>query len=169
MIQESDLTRIGKVVKTHGVNGEVKLSLEGGDANAYEYLICRVDGLFVPFYIEQDGHRSANGNIVKFEGIDSVADAGKLCGAYVFIDGDLVNEVEDDDLPYDFFLGFRIYEGEKLVGTISAFDCRTANVLAEIRTPDGVTCIIPFHPDFVMSVDRDDKRIEMNLPQGLVM
>ena len=55
------------------------------------------------------------------------------------------------------------------MGTISAFDCRTANVLAEIKTPDGDTCIIPFHPDFVMSVERDDKRIDMNLPQGLVM
>ena len=102
MIQESDLTRIGKVVKTHGVNGEVKLSLEGGDANAYEYLICRVDGLFVPFYIEHEGHRSTNGNIVKFEGIDSISDAEKLCGTEVFIDGDLVNEVEDDDFTISF-------------------------------------------------------------------
>ena len=168
MIQESDLTRIGKVVKTHGVNGEVKLSLEGGDANAYEYLICRVDGLFVPFYIEQGGHRSANGNIVKFEGIDSVADAGKLCGADVFIDGESAEDAGDDELPYDFFIGYSIFNDDKIVGTIEYIDSRTANVLAEVDTPDGGHVQIPFHPDFVLGINRKKKRIDMQLPEGLV-
>ncbi len=168
MIDEKDLTRVGKITKTHGTEGELRIAANGCSPSDFDYLICRIDGLLVPFYLEKDGHRSVNGNIVKFEGVDSMDEAAKLCGSDVYVDSEIASHADDDELPYDFFIGFQIFNGGKPVGVIDYIDYRTANILAVVKTGDNQQLDIPFHPDFVLSINRKKKIIDMQLPEGLI-
>ena len=73
MIREEEVDKIGKLGKTHGVKGEISFLFDDDvfDRVDADYLILRVDGLLVPFFIEEYRFRSDANAIMKFEDIDT--------------------------------------------------------------------------------------------------
>ena len=53
MIKEEDIYKIGKLGKPHGVQGEVSFPFTDDvfDRVDAEYLILKLDGIFVPFFM----------------------------------------------------------------------------------------------------------------------
>jgi hypothetical protein len=51
MIKKEDVLPIGRIVKAHGLKGELTMEVTNGvfDDIETEYLICEVDGILVPF------------------------------------------------------------------------------------------------------------------------
>ena len=60
MIKESDVYRIGKIGKPHGIKGELQMQIEDDvfDAVDADYLVLCIDGIMVPFFIEEYRFRS---------------------------------------------------------------------------------------------------------------
>ena len=60
MIKESDVYKIGSITRTHGVKGEVSLSFTDDvwDRADADYLVLRIDGILVPFFMEEYRFRS---------------------------------------------------------------------------------------------------------------
>ena len=95
MIRENEVYKIGVLTKTHGVSGELCLSFTDDifDRVDTEYLICRMDGILVPFFLEEYRFKSRSTALVKFEDIDTEDEAGMLLGVVVLFTYALV---EDD-------------------------------------------------------------------------
>ena len=74
MIQENDVYKIGNLTRTHGVRGEVAFQFTDDvwDRVEADYLFLRLDGLLVPFFLEEWRFRSDTTALVKFEDIDDV-------------------------------------------------------------------------------------------------
>ena len=55
MIKDSDVYKIGRLGKAHGVKGEVSLQFDDDifDRVDADYLVLDVDGILVPFFIEE--------------------------------------------------------------------------------------------------------------------
>ena len=74
MIELSEVQRIGTIVKPHGVGGEmavtVPASLDWTDD--LDCLVCSMDGILVPFFLESIREKSNTTILVKFEGYDTV-------------------------------------------------------------------------------------------------
>ncbi|MBR3485618.1 MAG: hypothetical protein IKH40_04705, partial [Bacteroidales bacterium] len=87
-----------KVLKSWGAEGQVVLSPDAEDPRdlkSQEPVFIEFDGLPVPFYVESAQPRGSR-LIVKFEGVDSLAEAEELVGRLVsFQEGD---EEEEDSL-----------------------------------------------------------------------
>ena len=60
MIKKDEIFKIGIFNKPHGVKGEVSFTFTDDifDRVDCEYLVCLLDGIFVPFFIEEYRFRS---------------------------------------------------------------------------------------------------------------
>jgi 16S rRNA processing protein RimM len=169
MIKEEDVFKIGEITKSHGLKGEVVFIFTDDvfDRVDADYLFCRIDGLFVPFFIEEYRFRSDTSALIKFEDIDSESDCQQIIGSSVYFPYSLSDGKEDSQSP-DYFIGFSIIDtNSSLKGKVVEFDDSTENLLFTIETTDGKNYIIPVHEELIESIDQDNKLITMNLPEGI--
>ena len=166
MIKASDVFKIGRLGKSHGVKGEVTFMFDDDifDRVDSDYLILEVDGILVPFFIEEYRFRSDTVALVKFEDIDTQQRAQELTGCDVYFPRSLA---EEDDTPtLTFLVGFNIVEADTgtTIGRIAAIDDSTANLLFELE--DGR--LIPANDDLINDIDNKRKVITMTIPEGLL-
>ena len=74
MIREEDVYKIGKIGKPHGISGEVTLRFTDDvfDRVDADYLVLMVDGILVPFFMEEYRFRSDEVALIKFEDTDTM-------------------------------------------------------------------------------------------------
>lgn len=167
MIKAEDVYKIGRIGKAHGIKGEVSLLFDDDifDRVDADYLVLDVDGILVPFYMEEYRFRNDSVCLVKFCDIDTQQRAAELTGCDVYFPRVLAEEA--DEMPsLASLVGFDIVEakGNGRVGTIAAIDDQTANILFELE--DGT--LIPANDDLITDIDWEGKRITMNIPKGLL-
>ena len=77
MIRKEEVFKIGIINKPHGVKGEVSFTFSDDifDRVDCDYLILMLDGILVPFFIEEYRFRSDCAALVKFEGVDTAEKA----------------------------------------------------------------------------------------------
>lgn len=168
MIRTEDVYRIGKLGKPHGIKGEVSLMFTDDvfDRVEAEYLVLLIDGILVPFFMEEYRFRSDELALVKFEDIDTQERAAELTGCEVFFPRALAEADEDADLSFAQIVGFGIHDEAtgKFVGTIDSVDTSTDNILFELE--DGT--LIPVAEEWIKDIDNNNKKITMALPEGLI-
>lgn len=167
MIREEDVYKIGKIGKPHGVSGEVTLRFTDDvfDRVDADYLVLMVDGILVPFFMEEYRFRSDEVALVKFEDIDSVERASELTGCEVFFPRELADD-DEGELTWSQIVGYDIVDADshKLIGRIASVDETTINVLLELD--DGT--LIPAAEEFIIDIDHKERKMFMQLPEGLV-
>ena len=167
MIREEDVYKIGKIGKPHGVSGEVTLRFTDDvfDRVDADYLVLMVDGILVPFFMEEYRFRSDEVALVKFEDIDSVERASELTGCEVFFPRELADD-DEGELTWSQIVGYDILDADshKLIGRIASVDETTINVLLELD--DGT--LIPAAEEFIIDIDHKERKMFMQLPEGLV-
>ena len=80
MMDLDGLVRLGTILKSHGVNGEMALSVPSGLdwSDDPDYLVCMMDGIPVPFYPDSIRGKSSTVVLVKFQDYDNVDDISRL-------------------------------------------------------------------------------------------
>lgn len=167
MIKEDEVYKIGRIGKPHGISGEVTLRFSDDvfDRVDADYLVLMVDGILVPFFIEEYRFRSDEVALVKFEDIDTKDRASELTGCDVFFPRHLA-DAGDDVLTWSQIVGYDIVEVSscKTIGRIEAVDETTINTLLELS--DGT--LIPAADEFIEDIDHEERKLMMRLPEGLV-
>ena len=167
MIREEEVYQIGKLGKTHGVKGEISFLFDDDvfDRVDTDYLILKIDGIFVPFFIEEYRFKSDSNAIVKFEDIDTQERARELTGCEVFFPRDFADN-DDDNISWAAIVGFDIIDAKSgnKIGCITSVDDTTINILFELE--DGR--LIPASEDLITAIDQQARTITMHLPAGLL-
>ena len=166
MIKPEEVYRIGRLGKAHGVKGEVSFQFDDDifDRVDSDYLILEVDGILVPFFIEEYRFRSDTVALVKFEDVDTQQRAQELTGCDVYFPRSLA---DDDETPsLSMLIGFDVVDVTTgtTVGRIAAIDDSTANLLFELE--DGR--LIPAAEELITNIDTKNKVIKMTIPEGLL-
>ena len=167
MIRQEEVYKIGRLGKAHGVKGEVSFQFDDDifDRVDADYLVLDIDGILVPFFMEEYRFRSDTVCLVKFKNIDTQQRAQELTGCDVFFPRALAEE--GDEMPsLSMLVGFEIIDisNEKTVGHIAAIDDSTVNILFELE--DGT--LIPASDDLIEEIDAEHQQIKMEIPQGLL-
>lgn len=172
MIKKEDCYQIGRLTRTHALKGELNFQFTDDiwDRLESEYLICEVDGILVPFFMEEYRFRSDTTALVKFEGIDSADAAQFLVNCDVYFESAQKDESDDEDMPLSYFIGFTMIDGEddSTIGTIIDTDENTENWLFIVERPDGAEVMVPAHEEFISEIRQEDKIMVMDLPIGLL-
>ena len=167
MIKPEEVYRIGRLGKAHGVKGEVTFQFDDDifDRVDCDYLVLDVDGILVPFFIEEYRFRSDTVALVKFEDIDTQQRAAALTGSDVYFPRTLADE-DEGSLSLALLVGFDLVEANegKNIGRIAEIDDSTAILLFILE--DGR--LIPANDELIDEIDQKGRRITMHLPEGLL-
>lgn len=167
MIKREDVYKIGRLGKAHGVKGEVSFQFDDDifDTTDADYLILEIDGILVPFFMEEYRFRNDSLALVKFCDVDTQQRASELTGCDVYFPRTLAEESEGQ-LSLSSLVGFDIVEvsNSKVVGKIAAIDDTTQNILFELE--DGR--LIPASDELITNIDTNRQQIIMQIPTGLL-
>ncbi len=169
MIKKEDVFKIGVINKPHGVKGEVSFTFTDDifDRVECEYLILLLDGILVPFFMEEYRFRSENVALVKFEDVDDAERARRLTNVEVYFPKKYMEE-QDGISSWNFFVGFRVEDVRHgYLGEVTAVDESTLNVLFAIER-DGEELLLPAHEEFIVGVDQKAKLLMVDVPDGLI-
>ena len=158
--------------KAHGLKGEINFQFTDDvwDRADCDYIICEVEGILVPFFIEEYRFRSDTTAIMKLEDINTLEATQMLVNSPVFIEKKYQEELDDDEVSLHYFIGFQMLDGDNgnLIGTITAIDDQTDNWLFIVARPDGTEVMIPAHEEFIAEIKQEDNTMIMDLPIGLL-
>ncbi|MDE5998601.1 MAG: ribosome maturation factor RimM, partial [Bacteroidaceae bacterium] len=168
MIRQEDVYQIGRMGKAHGLKGEINFQFTDDvwDRADCDYLICEVDGILVPFFIEEYRFRSDTTAIMKLEDMDSMDAVQMLVNSPVYMEKKYQEELGEDEVSLNYFIGFKMIDGEngKEIGTIIDIDDKTDNWLFIVEKADGSEVMIPAHYDFIADIMKVEKTMCMDLP-----
>ncbi len=162
---------LGKIVKKYSFKGELLAKLDTDEPDLYENLdaiFIDLRGNLVPFFIEASQLHKSNLLRLKFEDVDTEADADALMKSELYLPLDLLPKLEGNKFYFHEIIGFTMKDktfGE--VGKIIAINDSTAQALFEVDR-NGTEILIPMNDEFIVKVDREHKFIEVNTPDGLI-
>ena len=165
MIKKEEVYKIGLFNKPHGIHGELQFTFTDDifDRVDCDYLICLLDGIFVPFFIEEYRFRSDSTALVKLEGIDTAERARMFTNVEVYFPVKHAEEAEDGELSWNFFVGFRmkdIRHGD--LGEVVEVDTATVNTLFVVEQADGEELLVPAQEEFIVEINQEKKLIVDN-------
>lgn len=171
MIRKEEVFKIGRLGKTHGLQGELQLLFTDDifDRVEAEYLVIDMEGILVPFFMESYRFRSDDMALVLFEGIDTEEKARQLAMHDVYFP----KKLAADDAPlvgWRALTGFQVVDAgcDELVGEVLSVDDSTANVLLHVQREGGTTVILPASGDLVQAVDTQQRVVSLTIPEGLL-
>lgn len=179
MILPESVALAARVIKTHGIHGEVVLATDSeAVAEAIvpgSCLVFDIDGILTPFFAGSVRRRGAESLLVAFDGYDSQQSAAFFAGREAMLPvDDMPQEDELDEDAEGFYagqlIGFTAIDGsdDSVIGEIVDIDDQTINVLFVIERGDGETALIPVADELIAELNVIDKKIIFNLPEGLI-
>ena len=171
MIRRDDVYKIGKLGKPHGVKGEITFAITDDvfDRVDADYLVLDIDGILVPFYLEEYRFKNDDNVLVKFEDIDTQEQVRAYTGCEVYFPRHL-SDSDEENMSWAEIIGFQLVDAVsgRVVGTIDHVNDSTLNLLFEINSPEGEALLIPANNDLIEEVDIEKKMIRMAIPEGLL-
>ncbi len=156
--------RIAKVLKSNGTDGDILIGLSDvaiEEIDTKEPVFIEFDGLPVPFFFESLRPKGNGKAIAHITDVDSLEDAEEVVGRAMSVD-----YFEEEESGED-FIGWTLFDGEREVGPVTDVEDIPGNPCLDVLF-NGGTVMIPFHEDFIESVDRERRRLVMNVPAGLL-
>ena len=164
------MIRIGKIVATHGLTGNVVFSHFAGNKTWLkkgDVLFIELNkGSYIPFFVENEKANNDEEYLVGLEEVNTIEAAKKLVGKQVYIKEDLLKDTAKDS-PL-LWIGFNIVD--RTLGSIGAIEdvFQTGfQWLAKITFNERET-LIPLIDEMIIEVSIRNKFIRMDLPEGLL-
>ena len=170
-MRKEDCFYLGKIAKKFSFKGEVLIYLDTDEPELYENLesvFVERNKHLVPFFIENSSLHKNDFLRVHFEDINTEDDADALIGSEIYLPLNMLPKLSGNKFYFHEVIGFEI-EDKRLgfVGEIQSINDTTAQPLFEVLK-DGTEILIPMIDHFLVKVDRENKKIIMDLPEGLV-
>ncbi|MHB1651052.1 MAG: ribosome maturation factor RimM [Desulfitobacteriaceae bacterium] len=159
---------IGEVLRSHGVNGEVKVFPITRDPHRYKKLktITLINGEAERQLQVTDVKVQPEFVYLAFQGIETKDEAEKLRGWKIYIDRTQVPSLEDGWYYFE-LEGMQVYEGDICLGTLTKIVETGSNDVYVVRGNKGEICI-PALKSVVKKVDVSGQRMDVELPPGLM-
>ncbi|MFC5193896.1 ribosome maturation factor RimM [Bizionia hallyeonensis] len=170
-MKKEDCFYLGKIVSKYSFKGELLIKLDTDEPDLYENLDAMFVDLrnnLVPFFIESSQLHKSDLLRVRFEDVDSEADADSLIKCDIYLPLDLLPKLEGDKFYYHEIIGFQVRDVNfGTVGIVTSVNDTTAQALFEIDK-DGTEILIPMNDAFIVKVDKANKEIILDTPEGLI-
>lgn len=164
------MIRIGKIVATHGLQGNLIFTHIVGTSNwlkTDDVLFLEMNkGSFIPFFVQNVKAANEEEYIINFEDVSTIEAAKKLIGKQVYAQEDLLSKhAKDSPLMW---IGFNIVDRE--LGGIGIIEdvLQTGHQWLARLTYKENEVLIPLIDPMIIEVNTRNKFIRMQLPNGLL-
>jgi len=170
-MRKEDCFYLGKIAKKFSFKGEVLIYLDTDEPELYENMesvFVEFNKNLVPFFIENSSLHKNDFLRVQFEDIDSEEEADSIINCDVYLPLSMLPKLEGNKFYFHEVIGFEI-EDKRLgiFGKIVSINDATAQPLFEVLN-GKVEILIPMIDQFLIKIDRENKKVIMDLPEGLV-
>jgi 16S rRNA processing protein RimM len=170
-MRKEDCFYLGKIAKKFSFKGEVLIYLDTDEPELYENMesvFVEFNKNLVPFFIENSNLHKGDFLRVKFEDVDNEADADEIIGCEIYLPLNMLPKLEGNKFYFHEVIGFEI-EDQRLgvFGKIVSINDTSAQALFEVVN-GSVEILVPMIDQFLVKIDRENKKVIMNLPEGLV-
>jgi len=162
-----DFLEIGKIINTHGLKGEVKISPwtdSYDDFEGFSHVYTRTEQK-----LNIDGVKYQKNNlIVKFREINSIEEAEKYKNAVLYLPKEELGELPENVFYIADLLDCTVFseDGEK-IGILSDVFSTGSNDVYDIKRENAKNLLVPIIDGVVKSVDIESKKIVIKIPEGL--
>lgn len=170
-MKKEDCFYLGKIVKKYSFKGELLAKLDTDEPELYDNLdaiFIELKGSLIPFFVITSQLHKSNLLRLKLEDVETEADADALLKCELYLPLELLPKLDGNKFYFHEVIGFKIADqnfGD--VGVIKSINDSTAQALFEIDR-DGIEILIPMNDDVIVKVDRVQKTIIVNTPEGLI-
>jgi 16S rRNA processing protein RimM len=165
------LVSVGFTKKTHGAQGELKITLKDEYFNDFvnsDVVFMNVQGKPLPFFIEN--LRDAGDILLKIEDVDSSTKAKDLTSKELFLreqDIKLFKE-ETGVVTFERLVGFDLLDEQLgFIGKIAEVEVLPQQYLAIVTYKES-EIFVPLHANLMVALDEKKQTIMLRLPDGLL-
>ncbi|TMW73192.1 ribosome maturation factor RimM [Alteribacter natronophilus] len=164
---------VGKIVNTHGIRGEVRV-ISRTDFPEERY----VPGASLFIKTGEDHRREVKVtaarkhkqfDLLTFEGLENVNDVEQFKGQLLQVPASEKPDLEEGEYLYRDIIGCRVVTaGGEEIGTVAEILSPGANDVWVVKRPGKKDALIPYIEPVVKDVDPLNKRITIELLEGLI-
>lgn len=171
MINLADCIEIGQFTRPHGYKGILILklnSLNFDEIMDMEWVFVVIDGLPVPFFIEEFSERNTDTLLVKIENISSIEQTQELLNTSVYILRTIVNADASSKHSMTTAIGYTIIDiAHGPIGQLDSIIENPQNPLLCIRK-NRQEILLPLQEEFILGINDESKEISVACPDGLL-
>lgn len=169
-MRKEDCYFLGVITRKHGLKGNLVLKLDTDQPEFYnqlESIFVEINGLLVPFFIETKNWNRGDSFIMALKNVsENIID--QLVGKEVFLPLNTLPPLSGKQFYYHEVVGFEIIEPNgNTCGKIKSVNDRASQHYFILMLFDKEV-IIPVIKDWILDVDREQKSITIQLPEGLM-
>lgn len=168
--EDGELIRLAVVTGTHGLRGEIKVHLLLPDAPALlgaRTVYLGGDGDWTAY--RPVGARMHKGQVLlRLEGMDRIESVQPLLGSQLAVRRDQLEPLPEDEIYWVDLRGMSVVDRQRgELGTLKDLFTTAAHDIYVVEGPfDEI--LIPVVKEFILEIDRENRRILVDLPRGLV-
>ncbi|SFE59382.1 ribosome maturation factor RimM [Thermoflexibacter ruber] len=169
-MNREDYYELGYIAKPVGLNGELAVILDVDDVEEYEDLesiFIEVNGDLVPYLVEEVKFKGNKVSLI-LEDINSIEKAEKLRGKKLYLPVEELPDLDEGSYYLHELIGYQVFDYIKgYIGNVKLiYNLPTQDLLAvEVQ---GTEVMIPTHEDIMVEVKQEERRINVQLPEGLL-
>ncbi len=169
-MRREDCFLLGRLLKVHGLHGELIARLEVDQPDQYaqlESVLVETPQGLVPFFVQSWQLRGDEVRL-RFEDIADADAASVLRGAALWLPLQALAAAPDNTFYYHEVVGLTAFDealGE--LGPVETLYELPHQYLMAVRH-QGREVLVPMHPDVVLGLDRAAQRVRTRLPEGLL-
>ena len=162
--------KIGQIVNTQGLKGEVRVYPLTDDIKRYDELNT--------FFIGEDFNKKYNservrykGNLVilKIDGINLIEDAEKLKGKYLYVSREDSRKLEEGEFFISDMIGIEVYTvNDEYVGVLKDVLQYAANDVYVVKNEEDKEFLIPAVMKFVPTIDIENRKMIIDPIKGMI-
>jgi 16S rRNA processing protein RimM len=166
---EKRLVPIGKIVKVHGIKGKVKLHYFGDDLNQFlryrEVIIEDRAGVLQAYEVLEATPQPPR-FILKLKGIEKIEDAEPLVHRDVFIEREVLPDLEEGEYYWVDLLGMDVESDRRKLGTLQEIFSTAAHDVFVVKGKKS-EIYLPATDEVIKKIDRERGLIEVHWMEGL--
>ena len=170
-MRKEDCFYLGKIAKKFSFKGEVLLYLDTDEPELYgnmESVFVEFNKNLVPFFIENSSLHKNDFLRVQFEDVDSEEEADSILNCDVYLPLNMLPKLSGNKFYFHEVIGFEIEDKRVgIFGKIVSINDSSAQPLFEVLNGE-VEILIPMIDQFLVKIDRENKKVIMDLPEGLI-
>lgn len=164
---------VGKIVTTHGIKGEVKVSITTDNLNRFNVgnkLLIKLDKEYKEITISSF-RMHKNMALISFDNITNINDVLQYVGLFLYVDRDMLDDLEKGEYYYDDLIGLDVYdkslESGKIGTVVDVIEVPQGEIL-RIKLTNGKKALVPYVDEYIKEIDVDNNIMIISSVEGLL-